>query len=157
MTKLLLAIAFALGCGGSSGARDTLYKAPPATLFSVAKSATEAEHYQIIKADEGASHFETADIWYTPDGQIDTATGNNVARLQNDSVNIAFAVDVKPVGDGARVIVTPSVHRKHGLSSLPETIDPEDPVLPGWVMGKTNALQTKIHDALAQYAAPVAK
>ncbi len=157
MKQLLFAIAFAAACGGSSGARDTLYKAPPATLFSTAKSVTESEHYKIIKSDDAANHLETEDIWYTPEGQTDTSTGRNVSRLQNDSINLAFAVDVKPAGDAARVIVTPAIHRMHGLSSLPETVDAADPSLPGWVAGKTNALQTKIHDALVTYVAPPAK
>ena len=157
MKKLLLAISFAAACGGSSGARDTLYKAPPATLFATAKSVTEGEHYKIIKTDEAKNHLETEGVWYTPDGQTDTTTGNNIARLQEDSINIAFDVDVTPAGDSAHVVVTPAIHRKHGLSSLPDTIDAEDPSLPGWVLGKTNALQNKIHDALAQYAAPAAK
>lgn len=156
MKKLLLAIAFAVACGGSAGGRDTLYKAPPATLFSTAKSVTEGEHYKIVKTDEAANHFETEDIWYTPEGQMDTSTGRNVSRLQNDSINITFAVDVKPAGDTSRVVVTPTIHRMHGLSSLPETVDGQDPSLPGWVAGKTNALQAKIHDALTIYAAPAA-
>ena len=157
MKKCLFAIAFAAACGGSTGSRDTLYKAPPATLFSTAKSVTEGDHYEIIKVDEAAKHFETEGIWYTPDGQIDTSTGRNVSRLRNDSINMAFAVDVKPAGDAARVIVTSAIHRMHGLTSLPETVDADDPSLPGWVAGKTNALQAKIQDALATYAAPVAK
>jgi hypothetical protein len=155
MTKLILAIAFAAACGGSSmGARDTLYKAPPATLFATAKTVADGEHYNVVTADERANHLETEAIWYTPDGQTDTTTGRNVARLQNDSINLAFSIDVKPAGDSARVIVTPAIHRMHGLSSLPETVDAEDPSLPGWVRGKTSALQEKIHAALVQYAAP---
>lgn len=155
MTKLILALVLTCACGASStGARDTLYKAPPATLFSTARAVADGEHYKVIAADERTNHLETEPVWYTPDGQIDTATGRNVARLQNDSINLAFAIDVKPMGDSARVIVTPAIHRMHGLSSLPETVDAEDPSLPGWVTGKTSSLQTKIHDALVQYAAP---
>jgi hypothetical protein len=158
MKTILFALSLACACGASAnGARDTLYKAPPATLLSTAKSVTEAEHYKIVKLDEGANHLETEAIWYTPDGQTDSTTGNNVSRLQNDSINIAFAIDVKPAADAARVIVTPAIHRLHGLSSLPESVELEDPSLPGWVGGKTRALQSKVHDALARYATSAAK
>ncbi|CAN5362989.1 hypothetical protein BH11MYX1_BH11MYX1_37240 [soil metagenome] len=54
-------------------------------------------------------------------------------------------------GDAARVVVTPSIHQMHGLSSLPEPVDADDPSLPGSVAGTTNALQTKSHDALVPY------
>lgn len=156
MKKLIAAIGFALlaACGGgSNGGRDTLYHAPPATLFATAKSVTEGEHYHIVK-DDGQAHMETEAIWYTPDGQIDTTTGNNISRLQEDSINLAFNIDVKASGDGQQVVVSPQIHRKHGLTSLPEAMDPDDPQLPGWVHGKVVSLQSKIHDSLAQFAAP---
>ncbi|HEY0250117.1 MAG TPA: hypothetical protein VGC41_01270 [Kofleriaceae bacterium] len=162
--KKLIGFAFVLAvaaCGGaaSSPAMDnTMYKAPPATLFSTAKDVMNSEHYKVVK-DDGAAHIETEAIWYAPSGSIDTSTGENISRLQEDSINIAYNIDVQTTGDSSKVVLTPVIHRKHGLSSLPETMDPSDPALPGWVGGRTAKLQEKLHDALGKVggaAAPAA-
>ena len=49
-------------------------------------------------------------------------------------INLAFSFDVKPAGDSARVIVTPAIDRLHGLSSLPETVDPGSELASMWTL-----------------------
>ncbi|HET9987924.1 MAG TPA: hypothetical protein VFQ65_05375, partial [Kofleriaceae bacterium] len=90
MNKILamisLTVAFALAaCGPSSSelnsARATTYKGPASTLFAAAKDGLKANHFDIRETDEGNLRLETQPIWYTPEGQIDSTTGENISRL----------------------------------------------------------------------------
>ena len=155
--SLAVAIVLVAACGPSSSevktARATTYNGAPAELFAATKTAIEEMHYQIHSSNDGELTLDTLGIWYNPDGQIDTAIDNNIARLQEDSINMAFTVKLVQNNGTWRVDVTPHIGRKHGLTSTPDTIDPEDPSLPGWVAGKTDSLVLHIHDKLKQYAA----
>ena len=155
MVQIAAALTFVASCGTSAElkvARDTTYKAPPATLFAAAKEVSEAS-YKTASSDENALRLQTEPLWYTPEGQLDTTTGNNIARLQEDSINLALVVAFnKADADTFKLDVSPIVFRKHGLSSKPDPVEPSDPSLPGWVGGKAAALQLKIHDRLTSYA-----
>ena len=161
MTKFLVIVSLAVmaACGPSSAelktARETTYTAPPATLFAAAKDGLAALHYDIRETDEGNLRLETQPIWFTPQGQIDTTTGENIARLQEDSIHLTYVVQLaKATGDAYRLTVVPLIGRKHGLTSVPDNVAREDPSLPGWVEGKTTALEVNLHDRLKQYATP---
>ncbi|HEY6032937.1 MAG TPA: hypothetical protein VIV58_01725, partial [Kofleriaceae bacterium] len=154
LATLSLAVALVLvaACGPSSSeiktARATTYNGAPAELFAATKTAVEDMHYQIHSSNDGELTLETLGIWFNPDGQIDTAIDNNIARLQEDSINITYTVKLVQNNGTWRVDVTPLIGRKHGLTSTPDKIEPEDPSLPGWVGGKTDALVIHIHDKL---------
>jgi hypothetical protein len=152
----MLAVAFVLGCGPSSAevkmAQDASYSGDPAAMYAAAKSAATNAHFELASTDDGALKFSTQPTWYTPEGQMDTTTGNNISRLQEDSINISWDVQLVKAGDAYKVSIAPVVRRKHGLSSNPETMEPTDPALPGWTGGKTDKLALDIHDALKQYA-----
>jgi hypothetical protein len=158
MNKILvLALALSASCGPSSAelktARDTTYQAPPATLFAAAKAATQAAHYDIKLEDPDNMKLVTDPKWYTPEGQPDASVGNNISQYQQDSINLGFVVELPKSGaDSYKLSITRVVLRKHGLSSNPETMDPEDPAVPPWVAGKASALELGIHDALKPYA-----
>jgi hypothetical protein len=159
MNKILvLALALTASCGSSSSelktARDTTYKAPAATLFAAAKAATTGARYKIKLEDPDAMKLATEPVWYTPDGQADLGSvGNNISQYQEDSIDLGFVVELPKAGaDSYKLSVTRIVLRKHGLSSNPETMDPEDPAVPPWVAGKASALELSIHDALKPYA-----
>jgi hypothetical protein len=152
----MLAVAFVLGCGPSSAevkmAQDASYSGDPAAMYAAAKSAATNARLELATSDDAALKFTTAPIWYTPEGQMDTTTGNNISRLQEDSINMSWGVQLVKTGDAYKVSITPVVLRKHGLTSLPETMDPTDPAIPGWAGGKTDKLALDIHDALKPYA-----
>jgi len=160
LTTLSLAVALVLvaACGPSSAelksAQDTTYSGAPATLFAAMKSAVEDANNKIHTSNDGELTVETLGVWYTPEGQIDTMIDNNIARLQDDSINIAYSVKLAQAGTATtyKVQVVPVIGRKHGLSSAPDKIDPDDPSLPGWVAGKANSLRVHIHDKMAMYA-----
>ncbi len=160
MTKfLVIVLAVVAACGPSNAelnsARATTYKGPASTLFAVAKDGLTANHYDIREIDEGNMRLETQPLWFTPDGQIDSATGENISRLQEDSIHLTYQIQfTKADGDTWRLSVVPLIGRKHGLTSLPESVDKDDPSLPGWVAGKTRTLELALRDRLKPYAAP---
>ncbi|MEP6862167.1 MAG: hypothetical protein ABJE66_16200 [Deltaproteobacteria bacterium] len=165
MTKSLaivpLALALVLGaaCGSSSSelqsARATTYKGPASTLFAAAKAGLTANHFDIRESDEGNLRLETQPIWYTPDGTADTTTGENIARLQEDSIHLTYQFQfTKADGDTWRLSVVPLIGRKHGLTSVPENVDKDDPSLPGWVAGRTRSVELDLRDRLKDFAVP---
>jgi hypothetical protein len=158
MKKIIVLALALIACGPSSAelktARDATYKGPPATLFVAAKAATEAEHYNVQTEDPNTLKLATEPRWYTPEGQPDNSVGNNISQYQQDSINLSLVVQFAKAGeDSYKVAVSEIVLRKHGLSSNPETMDPQDPAVPPWVAGKASALELAIHDKLKPYAA----
>jgi len=154
--QLTWLVALVVSCGPSAAklktAREARYKAEPATLFAGIKQATQS-NYKIIAADEAAFMLKTEPRWYTPEGQVDTSWGNNIARLQENSINFSVVVRlVKASADSYTVNVEPVALRLRGLSSKPEAVDLQDPSVPGWVQGKVDSLQLTIHERLEGYA-----
>jgi hypothetical protein len=159
MVSLALALVLGAACGSSSAelasARATVYKGPASTLFAAAKEGLAADHYDIRETDEGNLRLETQPIWFTPEGTRDTSTGENISRLQEDSILLTYQVQfTKGEGDTWKLSVVPIIKRKHGLTSLPESVDRDDPSLPGWVAGKHRTLELDLRDRLKAYAAP---
>jgi hypothetical protein len=153
MLSMTVALA---SCAGSNAnvkvAQDAHYKADPVTLFAGAKAATS--DYKVVSSDDGAFTFQTEGVWYTPEGQVDRAPGQNIARLQDMSINFAVVVKVvKADADTYKVDVVPIALRKQGLVSKPETLDMNDASVPGWVHGKLESIQLAIYDKLKGYAA----
>jgi hypothetical protein len=154
--QLAWLVAVAVSCAPSTAklktAREARYKADPATLYAAVKGVTDVD-YQIASSDDSGFVLRTAPTWYTPDGQADTKHGNNIARLQENSVNFSVVVRlVKADADSYTVSVEPVALRLSGLSSKPEPLDPKDPSAPGWVQGKVQSLELGIYDGLKQYA-----
>lgn len=154
--QLAWLLAMVVSCGASAAevktAREARYKAVPATLYAAVRAATESR-YTIAASDEAGLMLKTEPRWYTPEGQADTTHGDNIARLQNNSINFSVIVRlVKADPDSYTVNVEPVALRLHGLSSKPEPLDMKDPSVPGWVHGKVDSLQLAIHDRLQAYA-----
>jgi len=158
MTKLPLSLAVAMlvSCGPTAAnikaAQDTHYKGDPATLFAGAKAATQSD-YKLVSSDDAAFTLTSEGTWYTPDGQVDRAPGQNIARLQDMSINFAVVVKVvKADADTYKVDIEPIALRKQGLVSKPDRLDMSDPSVPGWVHGKVESLQLAIYERLKAYA-----
>jgi hypothetical protein len=116
------------------------------------RAATESRH-KLAASDDAALVLRTEGRWYTPEGQVDTAPGGNLARLQQNSINFSVLVRlVKGDTDSYTVSIEPIVLRMSGPSSQPEPLDMRDPSVPGWVHGKVDALQLDIHERLKAYA-----
>ena len=152
----LVSSVVAVSCGPSATqvktAREARYKGDPATLYAAVSAATERRH-KLAASDEAALVLRTEGRWYTPEGQVDTAPGNNLARLQQNSINFSVLVRlVKGDTDSYTVSIEPIALRMSGPSSRPEPLDMKDPSVPGWVHGKVDALQLDIHERLKPYA-----
>jgi len=150
-----LVLALLVSCGASSAevktARDAKYKGAPATLFATMKAATEAT-YKILGSDEATLVLKTEPRWYTPEGQADTARGGNVARLQDNSINLSFVVALVTDDDTYRVNVEPIILRHSTLTANPEKLQLGNPLVPGWVNGKVESLQLDLYGRLKGYA-----
>jgi hypothetical protein len=156
-SALAFLVALLMSCGPSSAvvktARETHYKGPPATLFATAKTVVTEADYPIALADENGFTLKTEGRWYTPEGQVDRTRGNNIARLQENSVNFSVRVTViKMGGESFTVTVEPVALKLRGLSSEPDPLKVGDPEMPGWVMSKVDTLQMSIYDRLKSYA-----
>jgi hypothetical protein len=154
--QLAWLLAMVASCGPSAAklktAQDARYRADPATLYAAVKAVTESS-YKISSSEEGPLMLRTEARWYTPEGQVDTSRGNNIARLQDNSINFSVIVRlVKRDADSYTVNVEPVALRLHGLTSKAEPLDMKDPSVPGWVHGKVESLQLAIHDRLKEYA-----
>jgi hypothetical protein len=156
MKKLVL-LALLVACGGSSAqvktAREARYNAPEATLLNEVKAVVVAKNYQIALEDPGNLLLETRKIWHTPEGLVDTAPGDNAARLNEGSINLSFVVSIPKVEGAYQVKVVPVILRKDAISSAPQSLTPENALVPGWVHGRIEALEVAIYERLKSYAA----
>jgi hypothetical protein len=155
--RLAALLAMLVSCGPSGQdikvARETHYKGDPAALYAAMKGAIE-DDYKVASSDEGAFVYKSVARWYTPDGQLDSTGGKNVASLQPDSVNLAVVVSLVKDGDAFKVNVEPIALRLRGLSSNPEPMTMSDPGTPGWVHGKVESVEVKIYEKLKPFAVP---
>ena len=153
MKKLALLLAL-IACGGTSSqvktAREARYTAPEATLFNEVK-AVVGKDYPIVLEDPNTLTLKTQQRWHTPEGPLDTAPGDNAARLNEGSINLSFVVSINKVEGGHRVKVEPVILRKDAISSAPEKLSPENALVPGWVHGRIDSLEIAIHDRLKTY------
>jgi len=148
----------AVACGpGSSevkGARTAHYKGDKLEIFHAMVDAVKAK-YKIQRSDENTLGMETTGRWFNPEGQIATADGSvgegTMPIVPDKSLNIVFAVGLKPDGDAWVVQVRPVIVRYNAGSPKPEPMKEDDMSLPGWVSGKTDAVVVDVHNALAKW------
>lgn len=143
-------------CGGASGkqvttARQTRYQGDQLQLFAAAKAAAE-EKYKLQKSDETTLGFQTEARWYNPDGQSISSNISDLRDAPDQSLLIAFVVQLVLDDPHYAVHVTPMIQRYHKGRPNPDVVDPKDPSLPGWALGKAENLEVAIHEALKQYA-----
>lgn len=151
----LAALALA-ACGGASSkqvttARHTRYQGDKLELFAAAKAAA-VEKYKLQKSDETTLGFQTEASWYNPDGQNISSTISDPRDAPDQSLSIALVVQLVLDDAHYAVHVTPMIQRYHKGRPNPDVVDPKDPSLPGWALGKAENLEVAIHEALQQYA-----
>jgi pilus assembly protein FimV len=157
MRNVALWIALVVACGPSSsemsGARTARYKGDKLAMFNAALAATQAK-YKVQKADQNALGFQTTGRWYTPDGLAAAESDEDMLRVPDKSLSIAFVVTMRADGDAYIVDIKPLMVRYHAGSPKPEPISEDDPSVPGWAGGKRDQLAFDIHDALKPYEVP---
>src|SRR3569833_2676084 len=107
MPFVLLAFA---ACGPSNAelrtAKTAVY-ADGSEVFAIAEQAAGDENYKLV-ADVGHLSFETVPMWYSPDGDLQSAGAYNYTTVDNHSVKVSFIVAVTSAGPGQFVVpVTP--------------------------------------------------
>lgn len=150
-------------CGPSGAqlrtAKAAEYKLSGKQMLDVAVQVAQGK-YKLGALDIDSLAFATAQQFYTPEGM--RISPNNSG--QGDFVNagggdlaLQLIVQVIETGpDRVAVTVTPKTLQFIAGSPKPRELTPDDPNLPGWVLGRANALAVEIYDAGKQYVAPPA-
>jgi hypothetical protein len=146
----------ALGCGPSSAevrrASATKYRAPAGEILALAESAAE-ESYKIGEIDREHTSFVTQPRFYSSTGDLESPGAEGVTMIRPGSVRVAFVVEVVPVDDQhVAVTVTPHTLQALAGSPQPRELKPDDPYLPGFVLGRTDALAYAIYEHAKKYA-----
>ncbi|HEY6038615.1 MAG TPA: hypothetical protein VIV58_30240 [Kofleriaceae bacterium] len=141
-------LAFA-ACGPSNAelrtAKTAVY-ADGSQVFAIAEQAAGDENYKLV-ADEGHLTYETVPKWYSPEGDLQSAGADNYTTVNNNSVKVSFIVAVTSAGAGQYVVtVTPHTWQYVAGSPQMRELEPNDPYLPPWVIGRADTLSLSIYD-----------
>jgi hypothetical protein len=155
---LLLAAAAAAvvaACGPSSTqlkqAREARYEGSRDDLFMAVVQAVEQDH-EIDKLDHERGALLTKGRWHEPDGTFEDSS--DVNRMQSGSVFLGMLVRLDGAEPPYRVLVEASADQVRDGYSAPYHFKPDDPQLPGWVIGKVEDLQLKLHERLKGRLSP---
>lgn len=142
-------LAFA-ACGPSNAelrtAKTAVY-ADGSQVFAIAEQAAGEENYKLAAVDDGHLTFETVPKWYSPEGDLQSAGAGDYTQVDNHSVKVSFVVAVTSAGAG-QFVVTVKPHTWQYVAGSPQLrpLEPEDPNLPPWVLGRADTLSLTIYD-----------
>lgn len=143
-------LAFA-ACGPSNSelrtAKTAVYNTDGSRLFAIAEQAAGDENYKLGAVDDGHLTFETVPKWYSPEGDLQSAGAENYTQVDNHSVKVSFVVAVTSTGPN-QYVVTVKPHTWQYIAGSPQLrpLEPEDPNLPPWVLGRADTLSLSIYD-----------
>jgi hypothetical protein len=148
------ALAVATGCGPSAqlkAAREARYHGDRTEVFLEVTNVV-AKTYPIDRTDAEIGALATQGRWYEKDGTYeDKALGSETTvRAEDGSVFLRFEVSVVGGQPPYQVVVAPSVDQIRSGYSAPYHMKPDDPQMPGWVIGKVEDLQIAIHAHLGK-------
>jgi len=160
MRSLLLLQFVALlwvGCGPSAAeiktAKTATYRGDASAMFDEIIQATQ-DSYKIADAtkQDGRYALITMAQWYSPEGGRQSAGAGDFVQLDDRSVRLEMIVELVDQEPGFMVTVTPKTFQHIAGSPQPRELKPDDPNLPGWVVGRVESLQLEIHKRLQKYA-----
>jgi hypothetical protein len=143
-------LAFA-ACGPSNSelrtAKTAVYNTDGSRLFAIAEQAAGDENYKLGAVDDGHLTFETVPKWYSPEGDLQSAGAENYTQVDNHSVKVSFVIAVTSTGPN-QYVVTVKPHTWQYIAGSPQLrpLEPEDPNLPPWVLGRADTLSLSIYD-----------
>lgn len=149
--------ALAVGaCGPSAGqvkaAREARYDAELSVAFKAVVDAVSGEKYKVVQADAATGAVVTEPRWYEPDGTFeDKSADGSSAMLEHGSVMLAYEIRLYGENNLWQVAVIPRAQQYREGSPMPHALPPDDPGMPGWVIGKTDELYLAIHAKLKPY------
>ncbi|HEY1815388.1 MAG TPA: hypothetical protein VGG74_23730 [Kofleriaceae bacterium] len=155
---LLASLAIA-ACGPSDAeirsAKTTIYYGNSAQILQLAEQGAMDENYKIGTVDDGHLSFETEGRFYSPTGDLQSEGAGGYVKVDNHSVKVSFIVVVDELADGQfRVDVKPRTWQYLAGSPQMRELDPTDPGLPPWVLGRADHLSLAIHDRLQGMTTP---
>ena len=155
---VLVALWMIAACGPSTQevrqAQATRYRATPHDLLGIAEAAA-SETYKIGDVDEENAEFVTQPRFYDPEGGLQSPGAEGFTQVNGGSVRVAFVVQIVPVDDHhVSVTVTPHTFQVVAGSPQMRELTPDDPGLPGFVKGRTDALAYAIYERAKAYAEP---
>jgi hypothetical protein len=143
-------LAFA-ACGPSNSelrtAKTAVYNTDGSKLFAIAEQAAGDENYKLGGVDDGHLTFETVPKWYSAEGDLQSAGADNYTLIHGRSVKVSFVIAVTSVGPNQyAVTVTPHTYQYVSGSPQLQPLEPNDPYLPPWVLGRADTLSLSIYD-----------
>jgi hypothetical protein len=146
-------------CGPSDAeirsAKTTIYYGNSGQILQLAEQGAMDENYKIGTVDAGHLSFETVGRFYSPTGDLQSEGAGGYVKVDNHSVKVSFIVVVDELADGQfRVDVKPRTWQYLAGSPQMRELDPTDPSLPPWVLGRADHLQLAIHDRLQGMTTP---
>ncbi|MEO8842622.1 MAG: hypothetical protein ABI591_16045 [Kofleriaceae bacterium] len=156
-TLPLLILAF-VACAASSEevrtAKTATYKVDGGDqLFAIAAQAAADKHYKVAAADDGHLTYETVPKWFSPEGDLQTAGAGDYTLINGHSVKVSFVVTVTQT-EASEFVITVVPHTWQYIGGSPQLrpLEPEDPNLPPWVLGRADALSVAIYDRAKGFA-----
>lgn len=148
-------LAFVIACGPSSAqiksAKTAQYKAPPATIYELAKLAA-SDDYKIGDETPSMYTFITAAQFYSREGGRESPGADGIVQTSTfGSVRVQLIVQVVDVDHHAVVTVTPKVYETVTGSPQLRELKVGDPSIPPWVGGRVDALAIAIYERAKQY------
>lgn len=144
-------------CGPSSEEVKTAklaeYNASPIEILHIAADAAAAMNFKVRSASEERLEFITFERVYTHEGDLESAGADSYIQIRPGSVSVAMIVRAVVDDDKhVHITVTPKTFEWLRGSPQPRELQPDDPYLPPWVLGKADALQLAIYDRAKPYA-----
>lgn len=149
------------GCGPSATqikvARSAEYGLTGHQLLDMALQVAQ-QTYKVGAIDTETLKFATTPQWYSAEGGRISPTnegGGDYVNAGDRDVQVTLIVEII-VLDKTRtmVTVTPKTFQLIGGSPQPRELAPTDPNLPGWVLGRADALAVKIYEAGKPHLVP---
>jgi hypothetical protein len=149
---LLVALSAPLAaCGGTDHqvamAKATEYNGADTQLFDLALQVTQ-QTYKIGETDPPGRRFVTAVQFYNREGGRQSAGAGDFINMSDGSISLQMLVEIVPTESGKHLIlVTPVVTQVVSGSPKPRELKPDDPYMPGFVLGRVDTLTVEIYDA----------
>jgi hypothetical protein len=162
MRGVVLVASLALvGCAASDAeirsAKTSIYYGNAAQILQLAEQGAMDENYKIGPVDDGHLTFETVGRFYSPTGDLQSEGAEGYVKVDNHSVKVSFIVEIDQLAnDQFRVQVRPRTWQYLAGSPQMRELDPTDPSLPPWVLGRSDHLAVAIHDRLEGNTTPPA-
>ncbi len=145
----MVIVVVAAACGPSSkqmrAAKLAEYSASSATMFDIALQVAQ-ENYKPTDIDAPGRRFATEPQFYSAEGGRQSPGKDGFVQYSEGSVILSLAVEVVQVGRRSAVNVFPKTFQMVTGSPKPRELEPDDPNLPPWVLGRVDALAFAIYE-----------